>query len=86
MEPETEELFQKWLKLQIWKQRLSFLMWMFIILSFIASSWFGYNYVLPSVRKQIETTQSLLEQVSTVSENTKGQEDLLKDLFQNLPR
>ena len=82
MELETEELLQKWLKMQIWKQTLSFIIWILFFLSFLVSGWFSYNYVLPSLRKQIENTQSLLEQVSTVSESTKGQEDLLKDLLQ----
>lgn len=86
MEPETEQLLKTWLKMQIWKQRFSFIMWAFIILSFIASSWFSYNYILPSLKKQIETTQTLLEQVSNVSETTKGQEDLLKDLLPEFPR
>ena len=86
MELETEELLQKWLKMQIWKQRISFLIWTFFLLSFIVSAWFSYNYVLPSVTKQIENTQSILEQMSTVSEKTKGQEDLLKNLLQGLPK
>ena len=86
MELETEELLQKWLKMQIWKQRISFLIWVLFFLSFIISLWFSYNYVLPSLTKQIENTQSILEQMSTVSEKTKGQEDLLKGLLQGLPR
>jgi len=86
MELETEELLQKWLKIQIWKYRFSFIMWILIILSFVGSSWFSYTYLLPSIRKQIENTQSILEQMSAVSETNKQQEDLFKDMLKELPR
>jgi len=86
MELETEKLLQKWLKMQIWKQSLSFIMWILIVLSVIIGGWTTYFYILPPLKKQIENTQSLLEQVSTVSESTKGQENLLRDFFKEVPR
>jgi len=84
MEPETEQLFRKWLKIQIWKHWLSFLIGIVVILGFLIGGWTAYFFVLPSVKKQIENTQSVLENISTVSETTKNQENLFKNLIQEV--
>ncbi|PIS08738.1 hypothetical protein COT75_05355 [Candidatus Beckwithbacteria bacterium CG10_big_fil_rev_8_21_14_0_10_34_10] len=79
MEPETEELLKKWLKIQIWRYRLSFIMWVFIVISFFASSWFTVKYIIPPFQKQIETTQSLLNQVSSFSKTSQEKDVLLEN-------
>lgn len=82
MEIETEQLLQKWLKMQIWKNRISFIFWTLIILSFILGIWYSINYVLPPLQKQIENTQKIMEQISKTSELTEENKNFLKDFFE----
>ncbi len=84
MELKTEELLQKWLKLQIWQYRLALVFKLLMVVSVGISIWFTYVYVLPPLQKQIENTQKILESVSKVSETTQKQEDSLKGLQENL--
>lgn len=86
MELETEELLQKWLKLQIWQYRLAIIFKLFMVLTVGASIWFTYVYVLPPLQKQIENTQKILESVSKVSETTQKQGEVFEDLQDNLQK
>ncbi len=86
MELETEELLQKWLKIQIWQYRLAVVFKILIFLSIIISVWGFYVQVLPALKKQLENTQQILENVSSVSETSKQQEDMFNDLLQNIGR
>lgn len=81
MEKETEELLQKWLKIQIWKHKISVVVWVLIILSLFAGSWATYFYILPPFKQQLENTQSMLKQMSTTSEDLKEKEALFEKLF-----
>jgi F0F1-type ATP synthase membrane subunit b/b' len=85
MELETEELLQKWLKLQIWQYRLAIIFKLLMVLTIGVSIWFTYVYLLPPLQKQIENTQKILESISQVSETSKQQEDVFKGLLENLP-
>lgn len=86
MELETELLLQKWLKIQIWKYRLSFIFWIFLVISFLLSGWLGYNYLLPVLNQQMKNTQIILEQITTLSETGKNQEELFENLEEVIPR
>lgn len=88
MELETEELLQKWLKLQIWQYRLAIIFKSLTLLIIGISIWFTYVYVLPPLQKQIENTQKILENISKVSETTQKQGEVFEDFqdqLQGLP-
>ena len=86
MELETEALLQKWLKIQILKYKLSLVMWIIMILSIIISIWFTCVYVLPPLTKQLANTQKILESVSSLSETSQQQGDIINDLLEGINR
>ncbi len=79
MEPETEELLKKWLKIQIFQYKLGMIKLVIMILFFIFTAWSFYSFLLPVLSKQVKNTQTILENVNTVSEDVKEKEELLKD-------
>lgn len=80
MLPETEQLFQKWLKGQILKQRMSLITSLLITGMIIFSLWFSVTKLLPLLQKQMENTGSLLQFLTPGNQNQKVQEDLFKNL------
>jgi len=84
MESETEELLKKYLKGQIWKQRISLLSSLLFIFFLIMSAWFSYNKLLPTLNEQIKNTTSLLEKMTTISQPSLNQSKLFKDLGKEL--
>ncbi|OGD54545.1 hypothetical protein A3J78_02185 [Candidatus Beckwithbacteria bacterium RBG_13_35_6] len=88
MQPETEQLLQKWLKLQILQYKLSFIKTLVMLLLFLTGIWFVYFNLLPKLETQLQKTQSLLEQMSNVSSGVQEKESLLEEIqkqFKNLP-
>ena len=84
MLPETEELFKKWLKLQIWQYRISIVVKIFFVLFIIFSGWFSYSRILPMITQQIENTTSLLKKVPTVPQTSGSEAELMQILQKQL--
>jgi predicted PurR-regulated permease PerM len=77
MNPETEELFKKWLKIQIFKHNLALVLTVLLFVVFLTSSIISYLYIVPAIKEQIRNTQTILDKLSTSPE---GQEKINKSL------
>jgi len=84
MLPETEELFKKWLKLQIWQYRISIIVKIFFVLFVVFSSWFSYSRVLPMIVQQVENTTSILKKVPTIPKTSGNEAELMQILQKQL--
>lgn len=86
MEPETEQLFKQWLKIQIWQYRLAMISRIVIIASIIFSLYFSYVYLMPLILNQIQKTNTLLQDLNPATQTQKVQDNLFKNLQEQVQK
>ncbi len=84
MEPETEQLLKKWLKLQIWQHWLQIINRIILIAFLIIGFWIFLNYIFPAILKQLEVLQTMIGQLSQPQQTIPNQEDFVKILQKQL--
>ena len=82
MLPETEQLLQKWLKIQIWQFRLMVVRWIFIVVFFLVGVIGFFGFVLPTLQTQVKKLDQIQSQLLNLPGLGQGtqQEQLLDQL------
>jgi len=83
MLPETEQLLQKWLKIQIWQFRLMVFKWLFVGVLFILGIVGFFGFALPALRVQFQKLDKIQNQLLNLSDTAERQGELL-DQFKNI--
>jgi len=82
MLPETEQLLQKWLKIQIWQFRLMVARWIFIVIFFLVGVIGFFGFVLPALQTQVKKLDQIQSQLLNLPglDQTSQQRQLLDEL------
>lgn len=80
MLPETEQLLQKWLKIQLWQFRLMVFRWVFVVILFLIGIIGFFTFALPTLRSQLEKLDRIQGQLLNLSNQTEQQSLFLDQL------
>jgi len=80
MNPETEALFQKWLKMEIWKSRWSIISRVLMIVLLILGLYLSAKIVEPMISSQLAILNSLQKPFIQNTNSDKSLETLIQNM------